>query len=271
VGHARLRRQLGPAFSGKGIEEIEPVLQQYIDLMITQLQEASREASQDMTHWISWVLNDVIGDLAMGTKFDCLKTRRYHVWPGFMLRALKAVATLNQLRRFGLSEISSRLVSKKYLQANDEFRTMTIDNTRERLKQIECENGTKRADFVSLMLREMKNEKEPLSDLDIAANTGTLVAAGSETTSVLLNGLIFYLAKTERVKGILQQEVRKAFTEADDITIKTTAKLEYLQAVIEEGLRMFGPAAMVPARITPKNGHVIDGQHIPPNVRGIRV
>ncbi len=52
VEHARLRRLTGPAFLNAGIKEVEPVLQHYVNLLCSQLADASREGSQNMVEWL---------------------------------------------------------------------------------------------------------------------------------------------------------------------------------------------------------------------------
>ena len=264
--HARVRRQIGPAFTGKAMESVEPMMQQYVDLLISQLDKARLEGPQDMTKWLSWTLNDVIGNLAMGVKFDCLANRKYHHWPSFMLMALKAAAVINQLRRFNLWLLIQLVVPKKQIEARDSFVASSVQYTHDRIMREEKQDGSDRSDLIGLLLRETKHEDQPLTELEIAANAATLIAAGSETTSVLLSGLVYYLTKTPTVMKKLQEELRGAFQSSDEITIKTIAKLSYLHLVIEEGLRIFSPAAVVTQRLTPRGGHLIAGQQVPGNV-----
>lgn len=60
----------------------------------------------------------------------------------------------------------------------------------------------------------------------------------------------------------LKQEIRDAFQSTEAITTDSTASLQYLVAVIEEGLRIFGPAPFGLPRVCP--GAEIDGEFIPP-------
>lgn len=63
----------------------------------------------------------------------------------------------------------------------------------------------------------------------------------------------------------LIEEIHSTLTE-DDITINKTAKLPYLNAVIEESLRMYSPVTMGLRRLVPKGGVSIDGHFVPENV-----
>jgi cytochrome P450 len=59
----------------------------------------------------------------------------------------------------------------------------------------------------------------------------------------------------------LQDEIRSAFSSMDEITADSVSNLEYLGAVIEEGLRIFPPAPFGPPRVS--TGATVDGVYVP--------
>jgi cytochrome P450 len=61
-------------------------------------------------------------------------------------------------------------------------------------------------------------------------------------------------------------EVRGAFKSETDVTIDELAKLPYLNACIEEGLRMYPPISSGLPRVTPQEGAMIAGKSVPGNV-----
>ena len=61
----------------------------------------------------------------------------------------------------------------------------------------------------------------------------------------------------------LTKEVRGAFNDFDDITFETLARLEYLQAVLQEGLRIYPPVPILMPRLIPKEGTTICNEWIP--------
>ena len=63
----------------------------------------------------------------------------------------------------------------------------------------------------------------------------------------------------------LQQEIRSRFKGFDSITSKTALQLPYLQAVINEGLRIYPPSSQGLPRTSP--GAFVDGFWIPAGVR----
>lgn len=88
--------------------------------------------------------------------------------------------------------------------------------------------------------------------------------AGSETSATMLSGTTFYLLKTPHTLKRLNEEVRGAFECYSEITAKSTETLEYLNAVIEEGLRIYPPAAFGLPRTSP--GANVCGHYIPKGV-----
>ncbi|KXT05512.1 hypothetical protein AC578_3736 [Pseudocercospora eumusae] len=270
--HMRLRRLAGPAFLNAGINEVEPVLQHYCNQLCEELKDASKGGSQNMVEWFLWALNDVIGQLALDQEFECLKQRRMHPWPAFLLDSLKHTAAINQFRRFGISmNMLGSIVPQKVVKARDNFLGTAKSAVEKRLaREKEGHVGTeshfdlKRPDIVGLMLREMKSG-DKLTDPEILANSILIVGGGAETTSTCLSATFYHLCKTPNAMQKLKDEIRSTFATADDITLKAVQQLPYLQATIDESLRIQPVASYITPRVTPKGGHVIDGEMIPGN------
>ncbi len=88
-----------------------------------------------------------------------------------------------------------------------------------------------------------------------------MVVAGSETTATCLSGITYYLSQNKKAYEALANEVRSTFGRYEDITARATEPLPYLQAVIEEGLRIYPPIPIGLPRISP--GESVDGHWIP--------
>ena len=93
-----------------------------------------------------------------------------------------------------------------------------------------------------------------------------MTIAGSETTATLLSGCIFYLCQTPVALKRVTEEIRCSFASAQNIQARECAKLEYMNAVIKESLRLYPPLVTNMPRITPAAGCVIDGRFVPANV-----
>jgi cytochrome P450 len=101
---------------------------------------------------------------------------------------------------------------------------------------------------------------------EIVSSSRVIIAAGSETTATALSGLIFYLLNTPNALSLLVKEIRSSFKSISEMTFANEAKLTYLQACVDEILRVYPPVAMELSRLTPPEGCIIDGIFIPGNV-----
>jgi cytochrome P450 len=108
------------------------------------------------------------------------------------------------------------------------------------------------------LLYKLQNSKDYFQPVDMAAECMDHMAAGIDTTGDALCFLMYQISLPEcwHVQGKLFQE----FEQNKD---KPLDDLEYLDAVVKEGLRCFPPIPMSQPRYVPKEGRTIDGYYIP--------
>ena len=122
-----------------------------------------------------------------------------------------------------------------------------------------------RKDFLSYLL----HAKDPQTGKgfekeELDADSGLLIAAGADTTSVTLSAAFFYLLKNPRVLTKLTEEVRMAFANVEEI--RGGAKLNslvYLRACIDETLRLAPPVPTHLPREVLKGGLQVDDEFFP--------
>ena len=103
---------------------------------------------------------------------------------------------------------------------------------------------------------------------EIASHYNVIMMAGAVTTATFLSGVIYYLGHNRQALGRLQNELRRIFPSIEAIESKGLLSCVYLNAVIEEGLRIYPPAGAAHlSRIVPKGGCEISGSFIPEGVR----
>jgi cytochrome P450 len=105
-----------------------------------------------------------------------------------------------------------------------------------------------------------------MSQKEITGTSSVLIAAGSETTATLLSGVTYLLLKNPEKYAKVKDEVRSAFSSAEEMTLLSTSKLQYLQACLEEALRVYPPVPGMLSRRTSPEGAIIDGVPVPPDV-----
>ena len=84
-------------------------------------------------------------------------------------------------------------------------------------------------------------QSEGLSDLEIVSQIFTFFFAGTDTTSELLAISHYLLATNPEVQTKLREEVLAHIRKTEDIMYEHITKMEYLNAVIKEALRVGGP------------------------------
>lgn len=91
-----------------------------------------------------------------------------------------------------------------------------------------------------------------------------LTIAGSDTTSVVLSGAFFYLARRPDVQAKLTEEIFNTFSSYDEITSGSKIhSCRYLTAFLEETMRMTPPVSAEPPREVLQGGTTVDGHYIP--------
>lgn len=90
--------------------------------------------------------------------------------------------------------------------------------------------------------------------------------AGSETTATALACITYYLQRNPDILRALQQEIRTSFESYEQINDASTTPLEYLKAVILEGMRMYPPLPFPLPRVVPPEGGIVDGHFVPGGV-----
>lgn len=95
---------------------------------------------------------------------------------------------------------------------------------------------------------------------------GSFLTAGAETSATALAAAIWYLSRPSYVHCLarLQDEIRNGFERYEDITGDAVAQLPYLNAVLEETMRLMPPSPVGPPRISP--GDTVDGVYVPKGV-----
>lgn len=75
-----------------------------------------------------------------------------------------------------------------------------------------------------------------------------------------------HLIQNEKAMTKLATEVRSSFTPEDQINSATTKPLVYLNAILQEALRLCPPNPDSMHRLTPEGGSIIAGHYIPENM-----
>lgn len=246
VDHARYRRLLSHAFSKRAFRQQEYLLLRYIGLSINQLTEKAKAANPvvDMLQWLNFTTSDIVGDLAFGELFHCLEESRYQGRVSTHFAQFATAVIFVSLRFFGFDRPIKMLLPSSLLKKRAEHANLANDRIHRRLG-----TDAQRNDFMTYVLR--YNDEKGMSVSEIEATFRTLVGAGSEMTATAMSGIMIYLLRNQDAYDKLTQEVRSAFSHKAEICAERVSDLVYLNAVIEEGLRLCPPVALGLPRLVP--------------------
>jgi len=267
--HARMKRAFSNSFSEKSLKDQAPIIESYVDMLMHQLKAPTAgrtwtEKIVDLTQWFNFLTFDISGDLSFGESFDCLKTGKAHYWVEITQsfgRGLSLVASINHYPPF--HKLLRYVIPQHIYQRQLDHRRMSAEKARKRLDM-----DVERPDWVS-PTKSYNDQKAVLSDSEWELNMSILVFAGSETTSTALTAIARRLVQNRGALYRVTQEIRSTFADESEIKLATTSNLPYLNAVINEGMRIDPPTVIGIPRVVPPGGDTICGKWVPGGVSGL--
>lgn len=270
--HARFRRMLAPAFSSKAVSLQETLIQLYVDQLISGLQrsrgsdQAGKVNEVNLGDWFSYFTFDIIGDLAFGEPFDCMKSADYHPWVAGTIRSMEALMYMGLSRQYlpSLDTLIPKVMPKRLAAAMRNHGKLASEKVAKRLA-----SSSTRLDFIGVMSNNgrEKDSVDQMTPEEIRANATILLVAGAETTATALAGAVHLLTDNPFVLERLTTEIRTNFSHERDINLVRVGQLKYLTAVIDEVLRIYPPAPWAQPRQVRPEGDVIAGRYVPGSVR----
>ncbi|KAI4718632.1 cytochrome P450 [Aureobasidium sp. EXF-10727] len=258
--HQRQRRVFANAFSNNALRKQEQIFQEHCDKLVDALRAKLGRTSScicDLVRLYNFTTFDIMGDLTFGESLGMQEQGSYHPWVAAIFAGFRYGTYLHAIRRIPLAEkilvaaIPRSIKEKQRL--HQHFSEQSVDR---RLKK-----DLTRPDIWGIVLS--KGGNSGLTVEEMYANANMFMIGGTETTATLLSGLTYYLLKNKRTMNRLSFEIRNTFANDQDITMERLARLPYLNACIEEGLRMYPPISNGLPRIVPRGGATIQSKEVP--------
>ncbi|KAH3970332.1 hypothetical protein HBH52_168760 [Parastagonospora nodorum] len=255
--HARFRRAFANSFSEKSLRDQIPVVESYVDLFISQLKKKENE-SVDLAQWFNFLTFDLSADLSFGSSFSCLQSGTAHVWVRVTQDFGKGLALIASVNTYYIDRLLRYIIPEKVLQRMKDHREISSAKARARL-----ELSTERPDFVTPTKKYISIHPEfAMTTKEWEVNMLVIAFAASETTASALTAAVRELCQHRGALARLVSEIRGAFAEERDITVASTQHLIYLNAVINETLRLDPPVVTGVPRVTPSPGSIICGRWV---------
>jgi cytochrome P450 len=266
--HARYRRAFANAFSEKALKDQAPVIERHVSDFTSQLRSLSSSKEQkesviDFEKWFNYLTFDISGEFTFGESFNCVKSGAPHFWVQVTQdfgKGLAMIGTINHYPPF--DKLLRYVIPKRILERSFTHRKLTMEKAKQRLAQ----SNPSANDWVT-PTKKFSDAKDPFTEAEWGINLLVIAFAASETTASALCVILRSLLQNKGVLHRLTREIRTSFPSESDITIATTSNLSYLNAVINEGMRLGPPVVIGIPRVVPEGGDTVCGAWVPGGVR----
>ncbi|KAL9619120.1 MAG: hypothetical protein Q9160_006209 [Pyrenula sp. 1 TL-2023] len=231
----------------------------------------------DLAIWINMYTFDVLGELFYGKMFGFMKERKDI---GNYMRAIHSLLPVFTIggtlpsyltKPFFLSTLIFAPSVRGALGAVKHIEMASRAAVTEREQELKKENDNRRD-----MLRKMldishdRGESIGFNKEDVIVESHSSLFAGADTTAIAINSVIYHLARNPAAYEKLTAEVDAAVINGT-LSIPTTyaeaAKLPYLTACINEGMRLHPSVGLTMPRVVPPCGATVSGFHLPEGCR----
>ncbi|KAJ0312193.1 hypothetical protein COL516b_001265 [Colletotrichum fioriniae] len=210
----------------------------------------------NISDWFNFYSFDVMGDLAFGKSFGMLKEGIKHYFMTSLHQDMQAIGMFSHMLWLFPIFKNTPVLNEN----NKRFWKFVTSQVDERIA-----NPPDRPDVFSWILEEYQSLKNPTwqDTLNLYGDAYLIIVAGSDTTAASLTCLFFELAQKPDVYQRLREEIDDYFAQNAEPEHSALSKLPYLQACIDETLRLHPPVPSGVQRMTPPEGIDIDGTFIP--------
>ncbi|XP_063284879.1 cytochrome P450 3A8-like [Pelobates fuscus] len=271
----RIRSILSPTFTSGKLKKMFPLVKQYGDLLVQNLQQKiERKEPLNMKDIFGGYSMDIVLSTSFSVKVDSINNPN----DPFVTNAMKMFnfSFLNPL--FLLTVICPFLVPLLDKMNFCFFPLSVLNFYMDAIKKIKKERYNNKqsdqVDFMQLMIDSQNKENQStedeshgckeLTDTELMAQALIFIIAGFETTSNTMTFLAYNIATNPDVQTKLQQEIDTFFPNKAPPTYDAVMQMEYLDMVINETLRLY-PATGRIERVCKKTSN-INGLTIPQGV-----
>ncbi|KAF9871302.1 cytochrome p450 [Colletotrichum karsti] len=239
----------------KALRDYEPKVLKYTNQLMAGI-EASAGTKFNASLWFNFYSFDVMGEFSLGHGFRMLEDGVSHFYMDGLHNETLAVG------RFTHAMWALPLYRKMSLW-NAELRRFKGWISQQVQQRIQ--NKPESPDIFTWVLEDYESKKEnSFQDmLNLYGDCILITVAGSDTVAAVLSCLFMEMARHPKEYHKLQQEIDEYFREHDNPEHAPLAKLRYLQACIDESLRLHPPVPSGVQRMTPPEGLQVDDVWLP--------
>ncbi|KAI0484977.1 isotrichodermin C-15 hydroxylase [Xylariaceae sp. FL0804] len=264
VKRREVAKKILPAFSTKAIKAKEPTVHHHIDFFVEKMKQVGGGADGvDIGTWMMWLAMDMSADLAYNRELNHMRDQRTSDFMETLVGTSFFGKIMQVSKKFPLlSPLAYLFVPPKIVTKVPKTLKMNSQQVQQR---IDSRGHTRHPDFVDYMLPvdapapTSKKEKVHLEQVALQ-----ILISGFDPMQLTFYSSLFFLLKRPETLDRLVQEIRSEFHSYDQITPDALVSLSYLNACIQETLRVHVLSSTGMPRRSP--GAVVDGVYIPRGV-----
>ncbi|KAK4446905.1 cytochrome P450 [Podospora aff. communis PSN243] len=265
--HRRIRGAFVNAFSDKALREQSATIESYAAQFTQRLQSELSTSSSgiiDIQPIIGYATFDIISDLTWGESPHALQTPGAHDWiTRFFLHAQFSTVR-NCLSRFSPLD---KLLHYVFLRVTSKQRVANTKLSYERIDRRLAAGVDARSDFMTPLIGKISEDaavsRKGITKSEVLTNGVAVVIANSQLSTIAITTAVYLLLSHPVRLRRLVDEVRGRFQCEEDIKVAEVQGLRYLNAVIDETLRLHHPTPGNLPRVVPKEGMVVAGRWVP--------
>lgn len=204
-----------------------------------------------------------MGDLCFAEPFGCLDQASATEWSTSVINVFVAATWTQGIRRIsGVGTWLERLITWLLVPKKAaSWRLIHLNNSREKTVRRLQDPHREHTDFMYHILN--NESKSLLSKTEIQLNMALFISAGTDTTATALAGWTYFICTHPNVYKRLAAEIRGAFKANDEVKWDKVKSLAYLEATLNEALRLYPPSPASQQRVVPPGGATIAGLFVP--------
>lgn len=289
--HARKRKVLSAAYALKNLENWEHKVadktERFIrgcDRACTQpLEKGLHPEAADLTFdyraWTNFFTLDAIADIGLSEKLgfldqghDLVRAERLDgslhevsFRPCLHSTALAQSITVWAKEWYKFNHRLTSLVSptfRRWWKLNEGWNDIVYHRATQRLKRYQA--GEKLSDFFQSLMEDKNGDPHGLEWGEIVAEVSIMMNAGSDTTAIAMNNVMYWLLKNPRCMSKVRKEIDSVLDVDEVVAPYDKVKhLPYLRACLDESLRIVPPTTFgLPRRTHPEGAYIL-GDFIP--------
>ncbi|GKT57817.1 cytochrome P450 [Colletotrichum tofieldiae] len=258
--HAARRREWNRGFSAQALIQHESKILKYIEQLDLCIEaDAKARVPSEVRDLFFWFGFDVMGDFVFSKSFDMLHQQQWH---HIIVRLQRALSLLGPFSPAPwLIQVGFKLGPRVNV-LKDWFDMVAWCERQMRVRLDDATPKPAMPDLAHYLMELDDGQTEKKDRLTWLFGDSLLaIVAGSEPTAAALIGIFCEMSKHPEHADKIYEELK----DVDATNLKILTSLPHLNAVINEGLRLYPALLTGGARKTTENGATIGGTFIPPH------